>query len=298
MKMDQLSIGFIGLGSLGLPVAMNLLEKGHSLKVYNRTPQKAAPLVEKGAAQADSIPELAQSCNVVVSLVSNDDALQAITEGPEGIVENLTKDGVHISMSTVSPALADELRALHRQHDSFYVAAPILGRPEAARARQLSLCVAGHKDAKEKVARLWSDMGAQHVYDYGERPAAANVIKLCVNYMIAAQIEVMSEAFALSEKNGVPSSALFDMISQGLFNNPITKNYGALLLQHSFEPASFALELGLKDLNLVLDAAGSRGVSMPVANVVKDRLQQSIARGRGQMDWSAFSLVTKEEAGL
>ncbi|GAA4320229.1 NAD(P)-dependent oxidoreductase [Compostibacter hankyongensis] len=292
------SIGWIGLGRLGEPVAENFLEKKQVLHLYNRTRSKAVALQDKGAVVMNTVAELAGRCSVIFSLVSNDEALRSITTGEDGILAHMRPGGVHVSMSTISPALADELTALHKQHGSYYLAAPIMGRPESARSRQLHICLAGNAEAKQQVAGYWKDLGAAQLHDFGEKPAAANVAKLCVNFMIGANVEVLSEAFALAEKNGVSSSTLFELISGGLFNSPVVKNYGKLILQRQFEPAAFSLELGLKDLNLVLDAAGNRGVRMPVANLVKERMQQSKAKGREQLDWSAFSLIAQEEAGL
>lgn len=140
-----MKIGFIGLGNLGTPIAENILQNQKKLFVYNRTASKAQPLIEKGATPCSNVKELASTCDVVFSIVSDDAALNDITKGNDGIAKNLKAGGIHISMSTILPATAAQLTEIHKQHSSDYVAAPVMGRPEAARARKLNFLVSGRK---------------------------------------------------------------------------------------------------------------------------------------------------------
>src|SRR3954447_12450441 len=142
-------IGFIGLGNLGAPIAENLLEKGHTLYVYNRTASKAQPLANKGALICTSVKELSAICNIVFSVVSDDAALNHITQGKEGIAANLKASGIHLSMSTVLPATSKHLSGIHKQHNNHYIACPVMGRAEAVRARKLNFIVAGDHSAVE-----------------------------------------------------------------------------------------------------------------------------------------------------
>src|SRR5512143_1445623 len=184
IKLNIMNIGFIGLGNLGLPIAENILMNRQQLLVYNRTASKARPLVDKGATICNSIKELAEKCDIVLTIVSDDAALKEITLGNDGIEHNLKPGGVHISISTILPATARYLEEKHRQHNSYYVASPVMGRPEAARNRKLNFLVAGEQAVVEKIRPLLQDAGGAGVWEFGSDPAAANVAKLCSNFLI------------------------------------------------------------------------------------------------------------------
>lgn len=293
--MDQHSVGFIGLGNLGSVIADNLLKSGRLLHIYNRTREKAIPYQQQGAVIAASVPELAKNCQLVFSLVSDDAALRSITDGPEGLAAHLAPGAIHISMSTVSPEISASLNEMHRVRGSHYLAAPIMGRPEAAIAKTLGICLSGDREAKERLKGYWEDLGASKVYDFGEEPASANVVKLCVNFLLASSVEAMAEAFALAGSHGVSTESLYSLLIGGLFNCPVIKNYGRFILDKKFEPASFTVNLGLKDISLVLKAAKGHSASMGLAEVVKERLEQSVDKGRGDWDFSSFSLIAGEK---
>jgi 3-hydroxyisobutyrate dehydrogenase-like beta-hydroxyacid dehydrogenase len=146
-----MKLGFIGLGHLGTPIAENLLANTKQLYVFNRTAAKAQILMEKGAVLCKSVSELASLCDIVFSIVSDDAALKQITSGNEGIAANLKTGGIHVSISTILPATAKELSAIHRQYNNYYLASPVMGRPEAARAGKLNLLVSGDEHAIETI---------------------------------------------------------------------------------------------------------------------------------------------------
>jgi len=195
-----MKIGFIGLGNLGTPIAENILLKQQQLFVYNRTASKAQPLIEKGATMCDSIKEMAKECDIIFSIVSDDKALNDITKGSDGVAKNLREDGVHVSMSTILPATATELGELHKQYHSYYVAAPVMGRPEAARAGKLNFLVSGENAALEMIKPLLRDAGGAGIWEFGNETASANVAKLCSNFLIASAIESMAEGINLAKK--------------------------------------------------------------------------------------------------
>jgi 3-hydroxyisobutyrate dehydrogenase-like beta-hydroxyacid dehydrogenase len=294
--MEQSTVGFIGLGNLGTPIALNLLESGYSLQVFNRSPEKTIPFREKGAGVASSIKELAENCGIICSVVSNDEALYEITAGKDGLANRMRAGAIHISMSTVSPRLAMELADLHAAAKSGYLAAPVMGRPEAAVQKKLGICLAGDGASKSRVRTLLQDLGAASVYDFGADPAAANVVKLCVNFLLASSVEAMAEAFALAGSYGVNQEDFLALLGSGLFNCPAFKTYGRMILDRKFQPASFTVQLGLKDIGLVLEAAEGRPVSMEQALVIKKRLDQTVAKGRGDWDFSAFSMMAGESS--
>ncbi|HEY9833059.1 MAG TPA: NAD(P)-dependent oxidoreductase [Stenomitos sp.] len=290
-------VGFIGLGSMGFPIAMNLVESDYKLHVYNRTPQKAQPLVDKGAELGNSPADVVKPGGIVISMLANDQALEDIFLGEHGILEKLGSGGVHISMSTVSPTTAQNLAQQHEQQGSHYLAAPVFGRPDAAAARKLWICLSGNGAAKERVMPLLNLLG-QKVFDLGEQVGAANVVKLSGNFLIISAIEAMAEAFTLAEKNGIDRSQVAELFGQTLFACPIYQNYGRMIAQEQYEPAGFKLALGLKDVELALQTAKESQMPMPLASLVRDRLISSIAKGRGEIDWTGLALSVSEEAGI
>ena len=288
-----MEIGFIGLGNLGTPIAENILQKNHRLSVYNRTASKAEPLVAKGATMCSSIKELAQKCDVVFSVVSDDAALSEITKTNDGIAQNLSKQGIHISMSTILPATATELTQVHKQFNNYYIAAPVMGRPEAARAGKLNFLVSGEPAMVEKIKPLLKQAGGAGIWEFGNETQAANVAKLCTNFLIASAIESLAEGINLAKKSGVESTAWISMITQTLFAAPVYINYSNILLQGMFQPAGFALKLGLKDVNLVTRQSDEVKAEMPIGKLLQQRLQECVENGLGDHDWTAIALALK-----
>ncbi|HEX9648643.1 MAG TPA: NAD(P)-dependent oxidoreductase [Alphaproteobacteria bacterium] len=290
------AVGFVGLGNMGAPIARRLIDAGHAVRVYNRTAAKAAPLVEAGAKRAEAPGGVAAKGGVVLSIVSDDAALEEIALGPDGVLAALGPGGVHVSMSTVAVATARRMEALHAEAGATYLCAPVFGRPAAAAAGKLWVALSGQKAAKVRVAPL---LGAfsQGVRDFGDAPGAANVVKLSGNFLIGAAIEAISEACALAEKNGVDRAAFVELLSGSLFDCPVYRIYGEGIAKRQYEPPGFRLSLGLKDVNLVLAAAAAAEVPMPLASLVHDRLLASVAKGRSHLDWMAMDLSVSEDAG-
>ena len=288
-----MEIGFIGLGNLGTPIAENILHKTQRLYVYNRTASKAQPLIEKGAILCSSIKELAQKCDIVFSIVSDDKALNEITKGDHGIAQNLKEQGAHISVSTIFPATAKELAQLHNQFNNHYIAAPVMGRPEAARAGKLNFLVSGEPAIIETIKPLLKNAGGIGIWEFGTEPSAASVAKLCTNFLIISAIESMAEGMNLAKKSGIDHAAWISMITQTLFASPVYINYSHILLKEMFQPAGFALRLGLKDVNLVIKQSNEMNAEMPIGKLLQQRLQECVANGLGDHDWTAMALALK-----
>ncbi len=290
------AVAFVGIGAMGGPMAMNLLKAGFDVTAYNRTPEKLAALKKAGAKTADSPGAAVTPGGIAVTMVSNDQVLKEFVSGEGGIAAALGA-GTHISMSTISPDTARELAKLHAHHDGHYLAAPVFGRPEAAAAAKLWICQSGAAPAKQAARPLLEAMG-QTVRDFGDDPGAANLVKLCGNFMILSAVEAMSEAFALAEKNGIDRAAMAAFFGETLFSCPIYQNYGRIIAKRAFEPAGFQLALGMKDVKLVRGAADTAEVPMALAELLHERLSDSIEKGRSQMDWTAIELIIAEDAGL
>jgi len=173
----------------------------------------------------------------------------------------------------------------------------VFGRPEAAEAGRLAVVVGGQGATVQKCKPLFEAMGPK-LFVVGERPSMANVVKLSGNFLIATVLESLSEALAFARKSGVDPAALMEFLTATLFNAPVYKTYGELIVQGKHEPAGFALPLGLKDVRLVLQAAEAANVPMPIASVVRDRFITAMARGNQDKDWSVIGRVAAEDAGL
>lgn len=288
-----MKIGFIGLGNLGTPIAENLLASGHQLFVYNRTVSKTKVLTGKGATASPTIQALAKECAVILSIVSDDKALKSISEGPEGLIENMLPDAVHISMSTILPQTAAELHAQHQQKGVHYLAAPVFGRPEAARARKLNFVVSGEEKIRQQAESILKNAGGAGVWDFGDVITAANTVKLCGNFTIAAALEAIGESAALANRSGVDAKKMWAFFGQTIFNNPVYQNYSNIIVNSQFEPAAFTMQLGLKDINLVLQQAQQVHQKMPLANLLQQHMQQVIEKQSADIDWSAVAQAAR-----
>ncbi|MDE3105433.1 MAG: NAD(P)-dependent oxidoreductase [Acidobacteriota bacterium] len=291
------AIAFIGLGSMGAPMAHNLLSSGMPLTVYNRNAVRAEALAAAGARVAASAAQAVSPGGIAVTMVANDAALEAVTLGPNGVADTLGQGGLHISMSTVSPETSRKLAAEHAQRGSLFLSAPVFGRPEAATAKKLWIVQSGSAQAKVRAKPVLDALG-QGIHDFGEDPGAANVVKLSGNFLILSAVEAMAEALALVEKNGIDRSALASFLGQTIFACPIYQNYSQILAQRAYEPAGFKLELGMKDVRLVRDVAEQATLPMPLADLLHERLLTSLAKGRQALDWTGIELVSAEAGGL
>jgi 3-hydroxyisobutyrate dehydrogenase-like beta-hydroxyacid dehydrogenase len=291
------TVGFIGLGNMGEPIAANLILAGYPLRVYNRTASKAAKLIEKGAASVKTPADVAAPGGIVFTMLADDRAVEEVCLPAGSFVERLGPGGIHISLSTIAPATARKLAEHHKKYQAEYLAVPVFGRPEAAAAKRLWVCTSGAAAAKQRVQPLLAAIG-QAIFDFGDDPGAANVVKLCGNFLIASAIEALAETFALARKNGIDPKSVADMLGKTLFACPVYQGYGKQIAEQKFEPVGFRLALGLKDINLALQTAASSAVPMPLASLLRDRCISAIANGRENMDWTTIALSVAEAAGL
>ena len=288
--------GLIGLGRMGTGIAKSLLRSGHRLTVFNRTRERAELLRADGANVARSVAEACQS-GVVLTMVADDAALEALVFGEDAIRASLRAGGLHVSLSTISVALSDRLATEHAKAGQQFVAAPVFGRPEAAESAKLSVVAAGPSASVQRCKPLFESMGPKLLV-VGERPSMANVVKLSGNFLIATVLESLAEALTFARKSAVDPGVLLDFLTTTMFTAPVYKSYGDLIVQGKHEPAGFALPLGLKVVRLVLRAAESAGVPMPIASVLRDRFITALARGNQDKDWSVIGRVAAEDAGL
>jgi 3-hydroxyisobutyrate dehydrogenase-like beta-hydroxyacid dehydrogenase len=291
------TLGFIGLGNMGEAIAANLIQAGYALKVYNRTASKAEPLVAKGATEVKNPADVASPGGIVLTMVSDDRAIEEIADAQGSFVERLGAGGIHVSFSTISPATASCLSINHARHKVAYVAAPVFGRPDAAAARKLWVCTSGPAAAKQRIRPVLEAI-SQGIFDFGEEPAAANIVKVCGNFMIASAIEALAEALTLAEKNGLARRDVAEFFGKTVFSCGLYQNYGKTIAEQKFEPAGFRLRLGMKDVDLAVQTAAASSMPMPFASLLHDRFVTSVARGRGNWDWTGIAVNSSEDAGL
>ncbi|HEY7789855.1 MAG TPA: NAD(P)-dependent oxidoreductase [Vicinamibacterales bacterium] len=292
-------IGMIGIGRMGMPMAQHLMKAGHELIAYNRTREKAASLSGR-VTTAASPAEAARDVDALLTMLADDRAVEAMVlgeAGEPGVLSALRRGAIHISCSTISVGLARRLAAAHAAAEHGYVSAPVFGRPEAAQAQKLWVVAAGSSALLDRCQPIFEAVG-QGVFRVGDDPAMANAVKLAGNFTIAAMLETLGEAFAFIRKAGVDPQELLAVLNTALYRSPIYENYGRLIADGRYEPAGFALRLGLKDVRLALEASDAVAAPMPLASLLHDHLLSQVARGRGEADWAAVAEVSARNAGL
>lgn len=293
MKIEK--IGFIGLGRMGLPVARNIQKAGYSLVVYNRTPEKAKTLLVAGASLVATPRDLAAVSDVVITCLMDDQSMIDIVSGSDGLLAGMKAGGIHIGTATISPAAASKLAKLHQDHGSHYVAAPLFGRPDAAESGTLLSYVAGDEQAVQACDNLFKAYTRSHIY-MGADQRVVNSIKLTMNFMLVALIELFSEVYAFAEKSGIEPEFTEGLIHTVLAH-PVMKEYTRRIRQRDFEPI-FELKAGFKDVELMLQASGEVRAPLNIASLAREKFLTALGSGMGNQDWSAVSLITRKNASL
>jgi 3-hydroxyisobutyrate dehydrogenase-like beta-hydroxyacid dehydrogenase len=290
-----MKLGFVGLGRMGSAMAANLIRAGHEVTVFNRTPGKSSALIALGAHEAAT---LAGACGgeLVITMLADDAAASNIVLGPGGLVENLAKGAIHLSMSTISVAFSKRLAQAHAQSGQRYVAAPVFGRPDMAAAAKLFIVAAGDPGAVDACRPVLEALG-QKTSTMGSEPSAANLVKLTANFLQAAVIESLGEAIALIGKAGIDRRAYVDLLTSTIFTAPAYKIFGPLIADGTFGTAAFAAPLGFKDIRLALAEAETLRVPMPLASLLHDRFLRLFAQGGDNLDWSAIGGLATQDAG-
>jgi 3-hydroxyisobutyrate dehydrogenase-like beta-hydroxyacid dehydrogenase len=293
-------IGFIGLGHMGTAMAANLAAAGRRVVAYVRRPDQIGKLEALGLRPTTDIIDLLD-CEVVISMLPDDDAVREIVFGRkdlglDGLAAGLMPGAIHLSMSTISSAAATLLASEHARNGQGYVAAPVFGNPDAAKARQLFIVAAGVAADVERCQPILSSLG-QRTFVIGDDPGDANLVKLLGNMMSATALEMLGEVVAVVRKRGLDPQPFIDIMTSTMFGGRAHKIYGDKIARQTYA-AGFVLPLVLKDVRLALAEAEKAGVPMPSVGVVRDRLITGIARGYGELDWTALGLIAAEEAGI
>jgi 3-hydroxyisobutyrate dehydrogenase-like beta-hydroxyacid dehydrogenase len=293
-------IGFVGLGHMGTAMAANLVASGRRVIGYVRRPDRIGKLEALGLRATTDIADLLE-CQFVISMLPDDEAVREIVFGRkdiglEGLAAGMMSGAIHLSMSTISTAAASLLASEHARNGQGYVAAPVFGNPDAAKARQLFIIAAGVSADVERCQPILDALG-QRTFVTGADPADANLVKLLGNMMSATALEMLGEVVAVVRKRGLDPRPFIDIMTSTMFGGRAHKIYGDKIAKQTYAPG-FVLPLVLKDVRLALAEAEQAGVPMPSVGVVRDRLITGIARGYGRLDWTALGLIAAEEAGL
>jgi 3-hydroxyisobutyrate dehydrogenase-like beta-hydroxyacid dehydrogenase len=285
---------------MGTAMAANLATAGHRVIAYVRHADQLEKLAALGLEPTTEMTRLFD-CEVVVSMLPDDEAVRDVVLGRQnlgtaGLATGLKPGAIHLSMSTISTSAASDLAKAHARQGQSYVAAPVFGNPDAAKARQLFIVAAGAKADVERCQPLFDSLG-QKTFVMGTDPEHANLIKLLGNMMTATTLEMLGEVVAVVRKRGLDPKPFIDVMTSTMFGGRAHKIYGDKIVRQSYAPG-FVMPLVLKDVRLALAEAEKAGAPMPSVDVVRDRLITGIARGHGDLDWTALGLVAAEEAGL
>jgi 3-hydroxyisobutyrate dehydrogenase-like beta-hydroxyacid dehydrogenase len=284
-------VAFIGLGKMGFAMAANLQRAGYPLVVWNRSSEKAGPLLAAGATLAKSPAAAAQSADIVISSLADDKSLRAVVSGRSGVLRGLRAGAIHIGTSTISPSLSDHLAARHKAAGAQYLAGPVVGRVPAAEAAQLVTFVAGDAAAIE-TARTVITTYAPAMLVVGEVQSQASVAKLIANFLGASAMDLIGQSMAWAEKSGLPPALVQQMLN-GFFGNPATREYVAKIGERDFDTVGFTAAGGLKDVKLMIGAAHDVNLRLSSAEALRAKLGAAVARGWRDKDWSCFTDIDR-----
>jgi 3-hydroxyisobutyrate dehydrogenase-like beta-hydroxyacid dehydrogenase len=283
-------VGFIGLGHMGSPMAVRLIDEGYDVTVWSRTAAHADPLVARGATRADS-PGDAIASGHLFSMLASEDVLRAVL--PAGLLRTAPSGFIHVNHATISARAADEFAADAARDGYGYVAAPVLGRPGVAAAGALTILAAGTPEAVEASLPMLAVMG-RRVWRYGSAASAANLAKISVNYLISHALQALAESITLLERNGLDTGQFVEMINDSVFPGPVYGGYGDSIARSAYTPAGFSTVLGLKDVMLAVDAAADAGVHLPCAPVLREIFETTVAQAGDDLDWAAIAEFTRQ----
>lgn len=293
-----MKVAFIGLGNMGSGIAQCILKAGFDMTVWNRTASKMEPLIAAGAKGAASAREAVRDADVVITSLMDDKSIIENLQGENGILAGMRQGAAHVCVTTISPDCADTLDKLHREHGSFYVSGPVVGRPDAAATGQLSTYLAGDAAAIERATPVCQAY-AKQVTAVGTTPRQANIIKLCINYTVISVIELIGETYVFAEKCGVDTTHMKDFFEHAAFAHPALKLYARKLHARDFAGrGGFTATGGLKDLRLMLSTSEAAGLQLEIGKIIEPKLQALIDQGNSESDWSTFYEITRKKFGL
>jgi len=289
------SVGFIGLGIMGQPMALNLVKAGYDVAVFNRTASKAEPLAKAGARVTSTPAQAAAGAQVIITIVSDTAAVQEVVCGKGGVLETISPGAVLIDSSTISPAVSRELACKVAGKGAEMLDAPVTGSKHGAEKGELTFMIGGNREVLERVLPVLKVLGKKHIYcgQHGLGLAA----KLAMNSILATTLEVFCEGFILAAKAGVPPATLLEIMQSSMARASIVDFKAPFVFRGDFTPY-FPLQLMHKDLELALESAYAQNLPMPVVAAVKEVYGAAKAQGKGNLDYAAVITFLEELAGV
>jgi 3-hydroxyisobutyrate dehydrogenase-like beta-hydroxyacid dehydrogenase len=289
-------VGVIGTGAMGRPIAVNCLAAGHSVIVYNRTRARADELQSFGAEVADSVCQTC-SCDVVITILADDAALENVAFESQEFFSSFATDSVHVSASTISVGMARRLAKAHADRGGQFMAAPIMGRPEMAASRQISLLAAGDRSMYERCLPVLESI-SQNVLLVSEVPWHANLLKLCGNFLLLSAVETLAEIFAFLPTEGVAPLVFLEVMNETLLSMPFYQSYGRRMISGEFLPSGFKLGLACKDSSLLREILTEREIRLPISDALHSRLESAVRLGYKDHDTAALALTIQDDCEL
>jgi 3-hydroxyisobutyrate dehydrogenase len=274
-------IGWIGLGNMGVPMASNLLSTGYAVRVWNRSPEKAAPLVALGAKQTESLAQLVDECDVLFTMVSDDEAVKAIYTGTDGLLSARVSGKLAIDMSTIAPETSRFLAEQSKKAGLRFLDAPVSGSVGPAKEAQLVIMVGGEKADYDVAKPMLDKLGKAAVY-LGSHGAGTSA-KLAINLLLGITVQGVAETLLFARSLGIDTEQMLEIISQSAVGTPLIRGKAASILADDF-PAAFALKHMAKDLRLAREA----GVATPLAESAQATYRHALEEGLGELDLMAI----------
>jgi 2-hydroxy-3-oxopropionate reductase len=289
------TIGFIGLGVMGDPMARNLLDAGHSLVVHSRSPGPVEALAEAGAETASGPREVAERADVVITMLPDSPAVEDVVLGEDGVVAGMSEGDLLIDMSTIHPTVSVAVAEAAAERGAAALDAPVSGGDVGAQKGELSIMVGGDEGAFERARPLFEVLGKTitRVGDAG----AGQAVKACNQVVVAVTIAAVSEALVLGEKAGVDPEQILDVLGGGLAQNKVMEMKRSNFLEHDFTPG-FRIDLHHKDLDIALGSGDEFGVPLPVTSLVQQHMRALRAKGHGGDDHSGLIQLVEEMANV
>ena len=290
-------ITILGAGRMGTPIARNLMESGHRICVYNRSPGNVTGLAGAGARVAVTIAEAVGEAQVALTMVAGDAAEEAITFGPGGLLQHLPAGAIHLCMSTIGVETSRRLATAHQEAGQGYVAAPVLGSPSFALARHLWILAAGPDLQVSRCLPVLECLG-RGITRIGPRPELAHALKLGAHAFTLAVVEILAEVLAFAEKAGYPPSEYLRILNLGLFKSPLLDAFGGFMVRHDHAPMDLTLDQAELGMVALFQAAEAVQASLPLAAPLLEEVREAQARNLGALDLTALSRLHRQEGGL
>ena len=291
-------VGFIGLGRMGKGMAQRILEGGHDLAVYDVDRRATTDISTSGALVCSSVAEVCKDRDVVVTMLVEDSTVADVVLGRDGMRDSLLAGAVHLAMGTYGVAIIRKISDAHAQAKQILVAAPVIGRPDLAASGQLGIIAGGPPEGLRRCHSLFQVIG-RRTFEAGAKPESATAIKLANNLVLGAAIVAQAEAFSLVRKYEVPPELMYDVLTDGLFAGAVAyKGYGKTMVEAAYDKAGSPVHVGLKDANLILEAAGLARVPLPTLDIYRDRLLGAMAHGEGDKDQAVIARDQARSCGL